>query len=79
MFVVILVYDQLLFRPLIASADWFTLEQEAGLTPSHSWVLTMLRRSRVRNIATKLCKLFATGLKRAGPAAATHQPNESRM
>jgi NitT/TauT family transport system permease protein len=47
MFVVILMYDQLLFRPLIASADWFTLEQEAGLTPSRSWVLTMLRRSRV--------------------------------
>jgi len=47
MFVVILIYDQLLFRPLIASADWFTLEQEAGLTPSRSWVLTMLRRSHV--------------------------------
>jgi NitT/TauT family transport system permease protein len=47
MFVVILLYDQLLFRPLIASADWFTLEQEAGLTPSRSWVLTMLRRSRI--------------------------------
>jgi NitT/TauT family transport system permease protein len=47
MFIVILMYDQLLFRPLIASADWFTLEQEAGLTPSRSWVLTMLRRSRV--------------------------------
>jgi len=47
MFVVILIYDQLLFRPLIASADWFTLEQEAGLTPSQSWVLTMLRRARI--------------------------------
>src|ERR1039457_5519981 len=47
MFVVILMYDQLMFRPLIASADWFTLEQEAGLTPPRSWVLTMLRRSRV--------------------------------
>ena len=47
MFVVILIYDQLLFRPLIASADWFTLEQEAGLTPSRAWVLTMLRRSRI--------------------------------
>jgi NitT/TauT family transport system permease protein len=53
MFVVILVYDQLLFRPLIASADWFTLEQEAGLTPSHSWVLTMLRRSRVLRLARR--------------------------
>ncbi len=47
MFVVILIYDQLLFRPLIASADWFRLEQEAGLTPSRSWALTMMRRSRL--------------------------------
>jgi NitT/TauT family transport system permease protein len=47
MFVVILVFDQLLFRPLTASADWFRLEQEAGLTPSHCWALTMMRRSHV--------------------------------
>jgi NitT/TauT family transport system permease protein len=53
MFVVILVYDQLLFRPLIASADWFTLEQEAGLTPSRAWVLTMLRRSQVLRLARR--------------------------
>ena len=32
MFVVILMFDQLLFRPLIASADWFRLEQEAGFS-----------------------------------------------
>ncbi|HUA25530.1 MAG TPA: ABC transporter permease subunit, partial [Steroidobacteraceae bacterium] len=47
MAVVILIYDQLLFRPLTASADWFRLEQEAGLTPSRSWALTMMRRSRL--------------------------------
>jgi NitT/TauT family transport system permease protein len=47
MFVVILVFDQLLFRPLIASADWFRLEQETGLTPSQSWALTMVRRSQL--------------------------------
>ena len=47
MFVVILIYDQVLFRPLTASADWFRLEQEAGLTPSRSWALTMMRRSRL--------------------------------
>jgi NitT/TauT family transport system permease protein len=54
MFVVILIYDQLLFRPLIASADWFRLEQEAGLTPSRSWALTMMRRSRILAVFTKL-------------------------
>ena len=47
MAIVILIYDQLLFRPLTASADWFRLEQEAGLTPSRSWALTMMRRSRL--------------------------------
>jgi NitT/TauT family transport system permease protein len=46
MFVVILLFDQLLFRPLTASADWFRLDQEAGLTPTRSWALTMMRRSR---------------------------------
>src|SRR5581483_8044404 len=46
MFVVILIFDQLLFRPLIGGADWFRLEQEAGLMPSNSWALTMMRRSR---------------------------------
>jgi len=32
---------------LTASADWFRLEQEVGQTPSHSWALTMMRRSRL--------------------------------
>jgi len=47
MLVVILVYDQLLFRPLVTWADRFRFEQEAGAEPPHSWVLTMLRRSQV--------------------------------
>jgi NitT/TauT family transport system permease protein len=45
MLVVILVYDQLLFRPLVAWADRFRFEQEAGGAPPRSWVLTVLRRS----------------------------------
>jgi NitT/TauT family transport system permease protein len=60
MFVVILIYDQLLFRPLIASADWFRLEQESGLTPSRTWALTMMRRSRILAV---FAKLFAAVLK----------------
>jgi NitT/TauT family transport system permease protein len=47
MLVVILIYDQLLFRPLIGWADRFRFEQEGGVTPPRSWVLTMLRRSRL--------------------------------
>jgi NitT/TauT family transport system permease protein len=66
MFVVILIYDQLLFRPLVASADWFRLEQEAGLTPSRSWALTMMRRSRLLAVFTKL---FAAILRTGGQSA----------
>jgi NitT/TauT family transport system permease protein len=50
MFVVILLFDQLLFRPLTASADWFRLDQEAGLTANRSWALTMMRRSRLLGV-----------------------------
>jgi NitT/TauT family transport system permease protein len=66
MFVVILIYDQLLFRPLIASADWFRLEQESGLTPTRSWALTMMRRSRILAL---FAKLFAAILKAGGSSA----------
>ena len=40
MLVVILLYDQLLFRPLVAWADRFRFEQEPGVAPPRSWVLT---------------------------------------
>lgn len=47
MLVAILIYDQLLFRPLVAWADRFRFEQETGATPPRSWILTALRRSRL--------------------------------
>jgi NitT/TauT family transport system permease protein len=47
MLVVILIYDQILFRPLVAWADRFRFEQEPGVLAPHSWVLDMLRRSRI--------------------------------
>nr|WP_210399014.1 ABC transporter permease subunit [Steroidobacter denitrificans] len=47
MLVVIMIYDQLLFRPLVAWADRFRFEQETGATPPGSWVLTALSRSRL--------------------------------
>jgi NitT/TauT family transport system permease protein len=45
MLIVILLYDQLLFRPLVAWVDRFRFEQEAGVAAPRSWVLTVLRRS----------------------------------
>ncbi len=47
MLVVILIYDQILFRPLVAWADRFRFEQEAGVLPPRSWVFDVLRRSRI--------------------------------
>ena len=47
MLIVILIYDTLLFQPLVAWADRFRFEQEAGVEPPRSWALTMLQRSRV--------------------------------
>jgi NitT/TauT family transport system permease protein len=45
MLIVILLYDQVLFRPLVAWADRFRFQHEAGALPPKSWVLTVLRRS----------------------------------
>jgi NitT/TauT family transport system permease protein len=52
MLIVILIYDQLLFRPLVAWADRFRVEQEPGARAPGSWALTMMRRSRVIGMAT---------------------------
>ena len=47
MLVVILIYDLVLFRPLVAWADRFRFEHEAGAAPPRSWVLNVLRRSGI--------------------------------
>src|SRR5271155_524870 len=52
MLIVILLYDQLLFRPLVAWVDRFRVEQEPGVRVPDSWALTMMRRSRVIQAAT---------------------------
>jgi NitT/TauT family transport system permease protein len=52
MLIVILLYDQLLFRPLVAWVDLFRVEQEPGVRVPHSWALTMMRRSRLVQAAT---------------------------
>jgi NitT/TauT family transport system permease protein len=52
MLIVILLYDQLLFRPLVAWVDRFRVEQEPGERVPDSWALTMMRRSRLITAAT---------------------------
>ena len=47
MLVVILLYDQLLFRPLVAWSAKFRFETTAGATAEDPWVLKLMRRTRL--------------------------------
>jgi NitT/TauT family transport system permease protein len=47
MAVVILAYDQLLFRPIVAWADKFRSEQTAAQQRPRSWVFDLVRRGRI--------------------------------
>ncbi len=53
MLVVILIYDQVLFKPLVAWADRFRFDQLPGATPPRSWVLTALRKSHLIDFLTR--------------------------
>ena len=47
MLLVILAYDQLLFRPLVAWSQKFRFETTAGATADDPWLLRMMRRTRL--------------------------------
>ncbi|OXH91744.1 sulfonate ABC transporter permease [Burkholderia multivorans] len=47
MTVVILAYDQLLFRPLVAWADKFRMENTSSGNAPESWLLDLVRRTRL--------------------------------
>ncbi len=47
MIVVILLYDQVLFRPIVAWADKFRFEVTASSPPPRSWLYDALRRTRL--------------------------------
>lgn len=47
MLIVILIYDQLLFRPLVAWADKFRLENTSSQNAPQSWLLDLIRRTRL--------------------------------
>src|SRR5665213_1710360 len=50
MLVVILLYDQLIFRPLIVWGERFRVDQEQGAQVPSSWALTMLQRSHLVSV-----------------------------
>jgi NitT/TauT family transport system permease protein len=47
MLVVIIAYDQFLFRPLVAWSTKFRFETTAGTTAADPWMLKMIRRTRL--------------------------------
>ena len=61
MLVVILAYDQLLFRPLVAWSSKFRFETTASEATEDPWVLKLLRRTRVlRNLSGYVGLAFDT-------------------
>jgi NitT/TauT family transport system permease protein len=67
MTIAIVLYDQLLFRPVVAWADKFRFEQAAAQVVPRSWVLDLLRRSPVLSLAGEPL------------AAAVHRAARSRL
>ena len=52
MLLVIIAYDQLLFRPVVAWADKFRFEQTASASVPTSWMLDLFRRTRALRALT---------------------------
>jgi NitT/TauT family transport system permease protein len=62
MLLVILAYDQLLFRPLVAWSQKFRFETTAGATASDPWLLRMMRRTRLLSLGADALGGMATAL-----------------
>jgi NitT/TauT family transport system permease protein len=58
MLVVILIYDQLLFRPLVAWADRFRFDNEENEEQPESWLLDVVRRSTLMDRVAEPFHLF---------------------
>jgi len=72
MLVVIVLYDQLLFRPLVAWLDRFRVELDPGVEAPQSWVLGALRRSRLAAAALRRVDALLRWLER-GPKRAVRR------
>jgi NitT/TauT family transport system permease protein len=75
MLVVILLYDQILFRPLVAWAAKFRVETTASAPAPEPWMLVLLRRTQLLRLATRFvgALLAALGGLRLTPGRA-HSP-----
>ena len=64
MVVVIILYDQLMFRPLVAWADKFRFEQTGAQVAPSSWFLDLLERSRLMRTLGKPAGMMLSTLAR---------------
>jgi NitT/TauT family transport system permease protein len=81
MILVIVLYDQLLFRPLVAWADKFRFEQTAAQSVPRSWFLDLLVRGRVLGALGRGCGVLARGVARLrlpGPGRGGGRPPLAR-
>ncbi len=69
MAVVIVIFDQLLFRPLVSWADRFHIDSEQGEEVPEAWVLTAFRRSRLIERAMAPLKTMMRWSYRLAPPA----------
>jgi NitT/TauT family transport system permease protein len=83
MLLVILAYDQLLFRPLVAWSAKFRFETTAGATASDPWMLRLMRRTRLLKMVGEAvgdATSFLGGLRlsfRTGPRATFERPSRA--
>lgn len=74
MLLVILAYDQLLFRPLVAWADKFRVELTGAQEVPESWLLTLFQRTRFfRALFAPLDRLFGWLVWLRLPAGGAHR------
>jgi len=66
--VVILAYDQFVFRPIVAWADKFRFEQTAAQNKPQSWLYDLARRARLFNRLFDLLDRASSQLTRLTPA-----------
>jgi NitT/TauT family transport system permease protein len=79
----ILIFDQLLFRPLVAWAEKFHIELTASADPPRSWLLDVLRRTRLmarvgRPLGEFLRRLASMRIEARLPRAPTLQAGSQR-
>jgi len=82
MAVIIVAYDQLLFRPVVAWADKFRFEQTASAEEPESWFLDLLRRThlsgRLLKPLSRLASLIPAPARRRRAATTRVNPHFAR-